>query len=81
MQEFAQTAETIFKDTERRADLDKWYIKLVAAMFEVIPAIANDHHKTPSEVIKMGKYLHHTGAIKFPFLHMSHDLRCMSNLN
>lgn len=44
----------IFKETERRADLDKWYVKLVGAMFEVIPVIASDHHKTPPEVIKMG---------------------------
>uniref|UniRef100_A0A1B6CD43 Exocyst complex component Sec3 PIP2-binding N-terminal domain-containing protein n=1 Tax=Clastoptera arizonana TaxID=38151 RepID=A0A1B6CD43_9HEMI len=57
-EEFAQTAETIFKDTERRTDLDKWYIKLVTTMFEVIPAIANDHHKTPPEVIKMENFHH-----------------------
>lgn len=55
LQEFANNAELIFKDTERRADLDKWYVKLVSAMFEVITAIANDHHKTPSEVVKMGE--------------------------
>lgn len=53
--EFATNAEMIFQDTERRADLDKWYIKLVSAMFEVITAISNDHPKTPPEVIKMGK--------------------------
>lgn len=61
-EEFAQTAEMIFKETERRADLDKWYVKLVGAMFEVIPAIANDHHKTPPEVIKMENF-HHLFAL------------------
>ncbi|BES93772.1 exocyst complex component sec3 [Nesidiocoris tenuis] len=55
---FARTAEQIFKDTSRRADLDKWYVKLVAAMFEAIPAIAADHPKTPTEVIKMENFHH-----------------------
>lgn len=52
--EFARTAQSIFKITDRRGDLDKWYLKLVAAMFETIPRIAADHPKTPQEVIKMG---------------------------
>ncbi|KAG8324046.1 Exocyst complex component 1 [Homalodisca vitripennis] len=50
--------ELIFKDTERRGDLDKWYIKLGTAMFEVIPSVAADHHKTPSEVVKMENFHH-----------------------
>ena len=52
--EFARTAQSIFKTTERRGDLDKWYIKLMAAMFDAIPRIASEHLKTPQEVVKMG---------------------------
>lgn len=53
-QDFARTSEEIFKNSDRRADLDKWYTKLVSAMFEAIPRIAAEHPKTPSEVVKMG---------------------------
>ncbi|XP_050098632.1 exocyst complex component 1 [Anopheles aquasalis] len=55
-EEFAVTAESIFKKTERRNDLDKWYIKLVEAIFERIPAHAVEHPKTPHQVIKMENY-------------------------
>ncbi|KAK3866865.1 hypothetical protein Pcinc_027628 [Petrolisthes cinctipes] len=55
-EEFAKTAESVFKKSERRADLDKWYVRLVMAMFEYIPKVAIDHQRTPSEVIKMENY-------------------------
>lgn len=45
----------MFKKSERRADLDKWYVRLVIAMFEHIPRVASEHQRTPPEVIKMGK--------------------------
>lgn len=54
-QYFAKTAEQIFKETERRTDLDKWYVKLINAMFETIHSVSNEHPKTPAEVIRMGK--------------------------
>lgn len=54
-EEFAKTAESIFK-THRRPDIEKWYIILLNKMFEMIPIHASEHHKTPQEVIKMGKY-------------------------
>nr|CAG4643786.1 EOG090X02H9 [Lepidurus arcticus] len=54
--EFANTAEDIFKGSDRRVDLDKWYVRLVREMFEVIPRLANEHSKTPPEVIKMENY-------------------------
>lgn len=57
-EDFARTAQVIFKNTERRGDLDKWYLKLVTAMFDAIPRIAADHPKTPQEVVKMGKALY-----------------------
>ncbi|XP_050053093.1 exocyst complex component 1 isoform X2 [Aphis gossypii] len=50
---FAKTAEQIFKETERRTDLDKWYVKLLNMMFETIHSIASEHPKTPAEVIRM----------------------------
>lgn len=54
--DFARTAQSIFKSTDRRGDLDKWYLKLLSAMFESIPRIASEHPKTPQEVVKMGIY-------------------------
>lgn len=55
-EEFAVTAESIFKKTERRNDLDRWYLKLVEAIFEHIPLHALEHPKTPQQVVKMENY-------------------------
>lgn len=52
-EEFAKNTEAVFK-TERRADLDKWYTRLVDSMLENIALHSNQHHKTPADVIKMG---------------------------
>lgn len=51
---FAKTAEKIFKNSERKVDLEKWYTKLICTMFEAISRHSAEHHKTPQEVIKMG---------------------------
>lgn len=56
LQAFARTAERIFKNSDRKVDLEKWYTKLVEAMFEAIVMHSGEHHKTPPEVVKMGKY-------------------------
>ncbi|RZF37975.1 hypothetical protein LSTR_LSTR005475 [Laodelphax striatellus] len=61
-EEFARTSELIFNNSERRTDLDKWYVRLVGAMFEVIPLIAAEHQKTPQEVVKMENF-HHLFAL------------------
>lgn len=61
-EEFAKQAETIFKGSDRRIDLDKWYVKLVHAMLEAIPRIAKEHPKTPKEVIMMENF-HHLYAL------------------
>lgn len=53
---FARTAEKIFKNSDRKVDLEKWYTKLVSTMFEAIVTHSREHHKTPQEVIKMGKF-------------------------
>lgn len=52
---FARTAEKIFKNSDRKVDLEKWYTKLMSAMFEAIALHSKEHHKTPQEVVKMGK--------------------------
>ena len=52
---FAKTGEAVFKKSERRGDLDKWYVMLVASMIENIPRVAIEHQRTPPEVVKMGK--------------------------
>uniref|UniRef100_A0A8D9BVJ3 Exocyst complex component 1 n=1 Tax=Cacopsylla melanoneura TaxID=428564 RepID=A0A8D9BVJ3_9HEMI len=57
-EEFARNCELIFKNTERKTDLHKWYVRLVSAMFEVINNIAADHPKTPAQVVKMENYHH-----------------------
>lgn len=63
-EEFAKTAEAIFRKTERRNDLDKWYLKLVDAIFECIPSHAQDHPKTPQQVIKMENFHHMHSLLK-----------------
>ncbi|XP_076043621.1 exocyst complex component Sec3 [Oratosquilla oratoria] len=67
-EEFAQTAENVFKKSERRGDLDKWYIRLVMAKFDHIPRVAAEHLRTPPEVIKMENY------------HKLHQLMCQLKL-
>ncbi|XP_046423934.1 exocyst complex component 1 [Neodiprion virginianus] len=58
LQPFARTAERIFKNSDRKVDLEKWYTKLIEAMFEAIVIHSGEHHKTPPEVIKMENFHH-----------------------
>jgi hypothetical protein len=54
---FAKQAENIFKNAvQRRADIDRWYTLLVRSMFDAINRIAKEHHKTPSEMIRLENY-------------------------
>ncbi|KAG5890878.1 hypothetical protein JTB14_002821 [Gonioctena quinquepunctata] len=53
---FAKNADCLLK-SDRRADLEKWYIRLVDTMLEYI-AIHSIEQKTPSQVIKMENYHH-----------------------
>lgn len=57
-EEFARQAEAIFRGSERRADLDKAYQKLVAAIFSEISRVANESQKTPREVVLFENYHH-----------------------
>ena len=61
-EEFAKTAEEIFRKSDRRADMDKWYIIVVNSIFESIPIHGNEHSKTPIQVVKMENY-HHMYAL------------------
>lgn len=63
-EEFARTSESIFKKTQRRTDLDKWYIKLVQTIFEHIPIHAQEHPKTPHQVINMENFHHMHSLLK-----------------
>lgn len=55
-EEFSMIIENIFRNSERRVDVDKWYTRLVRAMFDVIPRIALENSKIPADVIKMDNY-------------------------
>ncbi|XP_032671124.1 exocyst complex component 1 [Odontomachus brunneus] len=55
---FARIAEKIFRNSDRKVDLDKWYTKLVSTMFDAIVIHSREHHKTPQEVIKMENFHH-----------------------
>ncbi|XP_018331372.1 exocyst complex component 1 [Agrilus planipennis] len=55
LEEFAKLADVLLK-SDRRIDLEKWYIRLVDTMIEFINVHANEHHKTPPQVIKMENY-------------------------
>ena len=56
-EQFARITETIFKNSDRKVDMEKWYTKLIGTMFQAIVNHSQDHHKTPQEVVKMGKIL------------------------
>ncbi|XP_062133112.1 exocyst complex component 1 [Drosophila sulfurigaster albostrigata] len=59
---FAQTAEGIFRKSDRRTDMEKWYLQLVNAIFEGISMHSQEHPKTPSQVVRMENY-HHMYAL------------------
>ncbi|XP_030305900.1 exocyst complex component 1 isoform X2 [Calypte anna] len=55
-EEFAALAESIFKNAERRGDLDKAYIKLIRAVFVSVEKVANESQKTPRDVVMMENF-------------------------
>ncbi|XP_071786671.1 exocyst complex component 1-like isoform X1 [Asterias amurensis] len=57
-EQFAEQAETVFKGSDRRGDLDKAYTKLIAAQFSAIHKIALEHQKTPSDVVIFENFHH-----------------------
>ncbi|XP_027692235.1 exocyst complex component 1 isoform X3 [Vombatus ursinus] len=57
-EEFAGLAESIFKNAERRGDLDKAYIKLIRGVFVNVEKVANESQKTPRDVVMMENFHH-----------------------
>ncbi|XP_062411671.1 exocyst complex component 1 isoform X4 [Sardina pilchardus] len=57
-EEFAELAETIFRNAERRGDLDKAYSKLIRAVFMNVEKVANESQKTPRDVVMMENFHH-----------------------
>ncbi|XP_059178950.1 exocyst complex component 1-like isoform X1 [Physella acuta] len=55
-EEFTNLAENIFKGSDRHADLDKAYTKVVRIIFEQIVRVAQEHQKTPKEVVLMENF-------------------------
>jgi len=56
--EFAGATEMIFQKSDRRTDMEKWYLTLVTSMIDNIPRIAKEHQKTPQAVVKMENFHH-----------------------
>ncbi|GCB69749.1 hypothetical protein scyTo_0005534 [Scyliorhinus torazame] len=57
-EEFVTVAEAIFKNAERRGDLDKAYNKVIATVFTSIENIASMNLKTPPDVVIMENFHH-----------------------
>ncbi|XP_053110518.1 exocyst complex component 1 isoform X3 [Hemicordylus capensis] len=57
-EEFAALAESIFKNAERRGDLDKAYLKLIRGVFNNVEKVANESQKTPRDVVMMENFHH-----------------------
>ncbi|XP_035379894.1 exocyst complex component 1 isoform X6 [Electrophorus electricus] len=57
-EEFAELAETIFRNAERRGDLDKAYAKLIQAVFQNVEKVASESQKTPRDVVMMENFHH-----------------------
>lgn len=60
---FAKSTDTIFENSDRKVDMEKWYTKLIGTMFDAIMKHSAEHNKTPQEVVKMGER-----TIIFPYL-------------
>ncbi|XP_067891147.1 exocyst complex component 1 isoform X1 [Heterodontus francisci] len=57
-EEFAELAESIFRNAERRGDLDKAYTKLIRAVYNNVEKVANESQKTPRDVVMMENFHH-----------------------
>ncbi|XP_018431430.1 PREDICTED: exocyst complex component 1 isoform X4 [Nanorana parkeri] len=57
-EEFAELAESIFRGSERRGDLDKAYTKLIKSVFINVEKVANESQKTPRDVVMMENFHH-----------------------
>ncbi|KAK1174794.1 exocyst complex component 1 isoform X3 [Acipenser oxyrinchus oxyrinchus] len=58
IEQFAELAEAIFRNAERRGDLDKAYVKLIRAVYFNVEKVANESQKTPRDVVMMENFHH-----------------------
>jgi len=56
--DFLTLTERIFRDSDRRSDIEKWYITMLISISDNIPRIAKEHGKTPQQVVIMENYHH-----------------------
>jgi len=69
--EFLSSTELIFRDSDRRTDIEKWYMTIIISIMDHIPRVAKEHQKTPQEVVKMENFHHlhaELSALKIPVL-------------
>lgn len=57
LEEFARHGERLLR-SERKADLEKWYVRLVDMILESVAVHSADHGKTPVDIIRMENYHH-----------------------
>lgn len=57
-EEFAVISESVFKNSDRRTDLDKAYHHLIRVVFVNVERMAEEHQKTPRAVVMMENYHH-----------------------
>nr|XP_022906729.1 exocyst complex component 1 [Onthophagus taurus] len=57
LEEFSRNAEVLLK-SDRRADLEKWYTRLIDTIIECISLHSVENSKGPPQVIKMENYHH-----------------------
>lgn len=55
-EDFAAMAESIFGNSARRSDLEKWYVRMLNAVFDGIVRLSGESGKTPGEVIRMENF-------------------------
>ena len=66
-QAFAEESENIFRDSDRRSDLDKAYKMLSQRLFNEVARIASEHLKTPRHVIMLENF-HRINGLLFLYL-------------
>jgi hypothetical protein len=49
-------AESIFGNSARRSDLEKWYVRMLGSVFDAIMRLSTDGGKTPGEVVRMENF-------------------------
>ena len=57
LRDFIVRAEAIVGETGRRTELDKAYQMLIDSSFAAIERAANEHQKTPADVVRLGEWI------------------------